>query len=168
MDNREAFEVYKVRRNEQLHDKDGKADSRFIVTNAHYPTWQAALSHQAERAEPAMILEVKKDSLFGKQYRILRPDSSLSVGFHPMYTTPQPEVVPNSLEELFGQMERCLQRIRELNDRMEGGPPKQPESPDYCEHGLNISLSACPKCVAGASLPTDLKLPQPPAEQEEE
>ena len=52
---------------------------------------QAALARQGAQ-EPAMTLEVKKNSLYGKQYAILRPDLSLPAGLYPMFTQPQPAI----------------------------------------------------------------------------
>ena len=74
----------------------------------------AALAQQGEQ-EPAMTLEVKKNSLYGKQYAILRPDLSLPVGLYPMFTSPQPAIPEwvNKVAAIASSYSRSIDAVEE-------------------------------------------------------
>lgn len=42
MSSREEFEAFRDKRNAQLAEEGVKENSRYWITNAHYPTWQAS------------------------------------------------------------------------------------------------------------------------------
>lgn len=52
-ESRKVFEAYRDERNSRLESEGHKPDSKWHVTNAHYPTWEASRSATEAELQPA-------------------------------------------------------------------------------------------------------------------
>ncbi|MCV6403835.1 hypothetical protein [Pseudomonas aeruginosa] len=131
-DERAAFEAYRDRRNALLESEGHNPGSKWHVTNAHYPTWEAsraALAQpspaQAEQAEP------ERPEVVAWQYRVTAgPQTGWSL-WHPgkgeeferSYTVERrPLMTVAQYDRIVGELRAVIAQLRQhKNDYMDSG-----------------------------------------------